>query len=159
MSTSLTALLAHGRWMPAELRSELADVLRVRQPPGTLLVATCHRVELYGADTAVAPLAAGSDARLVGGTDAARHLIGLAVGRDSAIVGEDQVLHQLRVASRRARQHGAMAPNLDRLLDLALRAGRRARSWLPAARPTLVDVAVDRVTGGRGVDGARLHVV
>lgn len=156
---ALTALLGHGRWMPSDRRWELAKLYRAAQPRGTLLVETCHRVELYGSNTSLAPLVATApDAKLVYGSDAARHLIALAVGRDSAVVGEDQVLHQLRVASRHARQNGGLAPDTDRLVDLALHAGRRARSWLPANRPTLIQVAVQRATDGRSVRGQRVHV-
>src|SRR4051812_54677 len=60
--------------------------------PG-VLVATCHRVELYTGDIAAAPVAR---ADLVGAGmteldphDAARALIGLALGLRSAVLGED----------------------------------------------------------------------
>jgi glutamyl-tRNA reductase len=160
VNPELAALLTHARWMSADQRAIVADAFRATQPVGSLLVATCHRVELYGIETELAPLTAGlSGVHTLRGSDAARQLIGLAVGRDSAVIGEDQILYQLRIAARGARQSGVVAANLDRLVDLSLRAGRRARSWLPANRPTLVDVAIDRVGGQHGMRDARVHVV
>lgn len=159
MTSSVTALLAHGRWMPADERSAVTEVLSAAHSRGTLLVTTCHRAELYGAEGVIGPLATRvPGARVISGSEAARHLIQLATGRDSTAVGEDQVLHQLRFAARRARQNGGMPAELNRLLDLALHAGRRARSWLPASRPTLADIAIDRAVGASRVEGAVLVV-
>ena len=160
MNPELAALLTLARWMSSDQRAIVADGFRATQPLGSLLVATCHRVELYGIETELAPLTAGlSGVQMLRGSDAARQLIALAVGRDSSVIGEDQILHQLRIAARRARESGVLSPSLDRLLDVSLRAGRRARSWLPANRPTLVDVAIDRVAGPHRIRNARVHVV
>jgi len=88
-----------------------------------------------------------------------RHLVRLAIGRDSAVVAEGQILHQLRVATNHARVLGGMPAELDRLCDLALRAGRVARSWLPARRTNLAEVALSRALGDRnGASGSVLVV-
>jgi glutamyl-tRNA reductase len=90
------------------------------------------------------------DLEPLGDAHVVRHVIRLAVGLESAVVGEDQVLHQLRAAVRRARADAPLDPTLDHLLDLALRAGRRARTWLPAQRPSLADAALDAALRGDG---------
>lgn len=143
MTHPIAALLAHARSVPAAVRSELARGLRAAQPPGSILIETCHRVELYGSPEAVAAIVSPPGAEVAEGEAAARHLVSLAVGRASAVLAEDQVLHQLRIAVGEARRRGPLPPALDHLADVALRAGRRARSWLPAGRPTLADVALD----------------
>jgi glutamyl-tRNA reductase len=146
VTPAIAALLAHARQVPSAERHELALGLRREQPDASVLVETCHRVELYGpADevTRVAAAASVPGATVVEGQAAARHAISLAVGRTSAVLAEDQVLHQLRVAVQAARARGTLPPELDQLFDHALRGGRRARTWLPAHRPSLADVAVE----------------
>jgi glutamyl-tRNA reductase len=161
VSTDLHALLSNARWMTAQERAQVAASWKSMRPTGTLLLETCHRVELYGTAEAlrdvvtVAPVGV----RRLGGSDAVQHLVRLAVGRDSSVVAEDQILHQLRRATQAARRDEAMPASLDRLLDMALRAGRRARSWLPARRPTLVDVAIDRAAGSMDLTGRDVLVV
>ena len=152
---TLVALVAHARSVPATERATLAEVLRAAAPAGSVVIETCHRIELYASAMMPGDLAATigdhlpAGARWLDADDAARHAVRLAVGRDSAIVAEDQILHQVRVAVRDARARGGLPVELDRLFDLALRAGRRARSWLPARRPSLADVAIDRVLESR----------
>lgn len=79
----------------------------------------------------------------------------LAVGLESTILGEDQILHQLRRAVAASRADGDLPSALERVADAALRAGRTARSLLPAERPSLADIALEAVGAdhgsGRGV--------
>ncbi len=146
MTAELQALLTHARLVPAADRSAFARLAPHNLPDGHVLVETCHRVEVYGAPLAPEALrAAPLGAQELHGVEVARHLVRLAVGRDSVVVAEDQILHQLRLAVGRARARGPVPTNLDRLFDVALRTGRRARSWLPGRRGSLVDVALHRV--------------
>jgi glutamyl-tRNA reductase len=150
VSAEFGVLRAHARNVPVPARVRLAERLRARRPDGSVLLETCHRVELYAP---VANLEAfiGSEpdpgVSLEVDAEAARHAIRVAVGRDSAVVAEDQVLHQLRNGVQDARRRGPLMPGLDRLFDLALRSGRQARSWLPARRPSLADVALEEAMG------------
>ena len=76
------------------------------------------------------------------GAAAVRHAIAVAAGRDSVVVGEDQVLHQLRQALDSARSGSAIDPVLERLFAMALRGGRLARSWRRGAGRSLGDAAI-----------------
>ena len=123
------------------------------------MLETCHRVEAYlgNADDAarLAPaLPAGG--RALTGEQAVHHAMTVAVGRDSVVVGEDQILHQLRASVDAARATGTLDPALERLFALALQAGRRARSWRQGPARSLADVAlasIERQVGAlRGRD-------
>jgi glutamyl-tRNA reductase len=109
-----------------------------------VVVSTCNRTEVYvvAADAeaaeravlrALARRAALSSAALRpcvcrrDGLAAARHLFEVAAGLRSMILGEAQILGQLRRAHELARAEGACGPVLDRLLRDAVGAGRRAR--------------------------------
>lgn len=160
---SLVALVAHARHVAVDERRGFADRLREAWEPGALLLETCHRVELYApdgrdSDDLRAKLPPGGV--LLVGDSAARHAIAVAVGLDSVVVGEDQVLHQLRTSLSAARRDGGLDPVVDRLIALSLRAGRRARSWRRGPPRSLADVAladIERRTGG--VHGHRVLVV
>jgi glutamyl-tRNA reductase len=158
---AVVALIAHARNVPVVEREQFAKRLREESAGKGLLLETCHRVEGYlvspddRARIAVAgALPAGGEMLI--GERAIRHAITVAVGHDSVVVGEDQVLHQLRESVNRVRAAGALDTALERLFALALQAGRRARSWRQGPQRSLADVAVssiERQTGSlRGRD-------
>ncbi|CAN5621867.1 hypothetical protein BH23CHL8_BH23CHL8_09160 [soil metagenome] len=154
----LAMLRADVHTLGTQERHDVATRLGQDRPPGTLLLATCHRVELCGDRVSMAAVRRrerGVALELLEGEAVAEHLMRVAVGLDSAVLGEDQVLHQLRAAVGASRARGPLPPTLDRLVDTALRVGRRARSWLPASRPSLADLALDRVEAGRHGHEAR----
>jgi glutamyl-tRNA reductase len=145
MTDPVAVLHLHARSSSVSDRIALAGSIRADAGRGVVLLETCHRVEAYGTEADLAVLVrstTASEASLIVGEAAARHLVRVAVGRDSVVVGEDQILHQLRTAVAAARRVGRLDPALERLLDVALGAGRRARSWLPGRRASLADVAV-----------------
>jgi glutamyl-tRNA reductase len=108
-------------------------------------LSTCNRTELY---VVAADAAAGRHAALhalarharmgaagLRGLVAERedravveHLFAVAAGLDSMVIGEAEILGQLRRAHEIARAGGPCGPVLDRLMRDALAAGRRARA-------------------------------
>jgi glutamyl-tRNA reductase len=152
---AVVALVAHARQVPAVERERFGTRLRKELADRALLLETCHRVEGYiicADDTErmalVGALPAGAKALV--GEPAVRHAITVAVGRDSVVVGEDQVLHQLRESVDKARAADTLDTALERLFALALQAGRRARSWRQGPQRSLADVAlssIERQTG------------
>lgn len=151
---TVVALSAHARHVPSLRREAFAAELAALEPsPGMIAVHTCHRVEAY-----IAPRSYG-DRSLPGlppggqrleGADAARHLISVACGLDSAVLGEDQILHQLRETLGGRHAGLPLDPVLDRLFRVALRTGRQARAWFAGSPRSLADVALDRIARGTG---------
>ncbi len=145
----LCCLSAHARSVDSETRSAFATWLR-REFAGTgaVILETCHRAEAY-LPTERMPADAGSalppGARLLLDEAAVRHALRVAAGLDSAVFSEDQVLHQLRGSVAVARQAGPLDPALDRLFAIALRTGRRTRSWRTGPGASLGDLALDLV--------------
>ncbi len=105
-----------------------------------VLLSTCNRVEWYLAaerpDAAAAAAtaffgAAGSDAesavRVAVGVDAVRHAFRVAGGLESMIVGECQILGQMRAGFGASQAAGSVGPSLDALFRAALAAGRRVQ--------------------------------
>jgi glutamyl-tRNA reductase len=179
----LVALVAHARSVESDEREAFArSTMRVAHDPRVILLRTCHRVELYAVETESPGLGALSlPVPPTGGErledlGAARHLFSVATGLDSVVVGEDQILHQLRecLSDRRVPSaeecpvdigsHAAGAapldPVLERLFQVALHLGRETRSWREGPPRSLADVALDRVAAVTGpLLGKRVLVV
>ena len=103
-----------------------------------LLLSTCNRCEIYWTggpdleawfrDFALTRGVAVSDALLrLDGEAAVRHLFDVTAGLDSQILGEAEVLGQVRRAYDAARQAGTSNRLIDTILSAALVAGRRVR--------------------------------
>jgi glutamyl-tRNA reductase len=164
----IVAVIAAAPAVPGTARERLRPRAEaVADRLGALVVETCHRVELVGGEeVASAPsfvelvAAAPPGTIRLDGAAAARHVVSLAVGLESAVLAEDQVLHQLRAAVGRARRLSRLAPELETLLETALRAGRTARTWRPGGGRSLADVALDKAAGaGVVLAGAPVLVV
>jgi glutamyl-tRNA reductase len=112
------------------------------------VVRTCHRVEVYVAhheDLVVALPPLPSGARTMKDVEAVRHLIRVACGLESSVLGEDQVLHQIRVALAARQEAGPLDPVLGRLAQVALHAGKRAHCVFGNERRSLADLALDEI--------------
>ncbi|WP_346620201.1 glutamyl-tRNA reductase [Blastococcus montanus] len=128
-----------------------------------LVLATCNRVEVFaeverfhGGVTDVSRVLA----RQAGATveelspyvtvhyedQAVAHLFTVAAGLDSMVVGETQVLGQLRAAYALAREEGTVGRALHPVAQRALRVGKRVHSetGIDRAGASLVSVALDR---------------
>ena len=145
----MLALVAHARGVPSAAREAFAAQCEALAPhDAIILVHTCHRVELYVAlgafgDGALPRLPAGG-LRLEDAA-AARHLINVACGLHSAVLGEDQILHQVRETYALRHATRPLDPVLDRLFQAALNAGRRAHGWFAGSPRSLGDVALDEI--------------
>jgi glutamyl-tRNA reductase len=140
-----------------------------------VVLSTCHRTEVYvvaerfhGAvqdirnflsELAFAPPEEFSDHLYTYFDEAAAaHLFSVAAGLDSVVVGESEVLGQVRTAWERARAEGATGARLDALFRHAIVTGKRARSETAVARGTtsvaqaavaMVNERLDDLAGAR----------
>lgn len=160
---------------PARLRAALVELAGYCREG--LILSTCNRTEIYAVvepDRDTAPAAgvfsflathcrASSDelsraTTVRTGENATLHLFRVACGLESLVLGEPQILGQLRDALAAARSAGAAGSMLTRLATDALRVGKRARSDTEIVRNRLtvphaaLALAGDQVGGLRGKD-------
>lgn len=150
MHISVTGVSHHET--PVELRERFAFGAEMLVPSlqrlpaelgGGVILSTCNRTELYLAadthesrDAAVAALGAARGEPVPegvtfyhrDGAEAVRHLYRVAAGIESLVVGESEILGQVREAFSAATAAGSGNAILARLFHTAMRVGRRARS-------------------------------
>src|SRR5690606_17984933 len=101
----------------------------------------------------------GSGLRLRTGRDAVRHLFRVAGSLDSLVVGEDQILAQVRAAYGRAADVGLVGPLLGPLFHHALAVGKQVRSETDLARRpvSVVTLAVTALAEHAAARAASAH--
>ena len=141
--TSTLDLRERLAFLPHELGPAL-EAMKAHVPEGAIL-STCHRVELYAAAPSLGRMRValtrfwseqrgvprkGLDAHLYYLEDeqAVAHLFSVASGMDSAIVGEPQILGQVRAALDQGLEHHAAGGVLSGLMRQAVTVGRRIRT-------------------------------
>lgn len=113
---------------------------------------TCNRIEVYSTG------GAGSASRVVAhfarrsgltvealrphlyvaeADDAALHLMRVAAGLESMVLGESQILGQVASALAAGREYGTVGPVLSRVFSAAVQAGKRARAETDIGKHTL----------------------
>ena len=164
------------RKTPVGTRERLLEPFRLIETNSGLLssvheslsIQTCNRLELYcwsplaeegGAEAVFTELverwtqsACMRDEILMrgharSGTAVTRHLLRIAAGLESQILGDIHILGQLRRAYTEATERGTVGPHLHRLFDFALRTGKRVRH----------ETAL--MEGRRSVGSAAVHMV
>ena len=142
------------------------------------VLSTCNRTEMYavtghagsGADVLLRFLADESSVPAAelrescythAHDDAARHLLRVASGLDSMVLGEDQIQAQLKRALAAARAADTLGPVLERLGSAALACGKRVRAFTSIGRHavSLESLAVRAVTDRLGTLDARRVLV
>jgi glutamyl-tRNA reductase len=95
-------------------------------------------------------------------TAAIAHLFEVAAGLDSAVLGESEILGQVRFAWETAQAEGAARSTLNHLFRAAIATGKRARTETGIARGTasISHAAVEMITDMIGdLDGRRVLVI
>jgi len=156
---------------PPDVPELLAQLAAQPYVGEALVLSTCNRVEVYagvsafhgGLSDIVAVLAARAGAApselapyayVHYDGEAVRHAFRVATGLDSMVVGEAQILGQLRDAYAIASEHDATGRLLHELMQQALRVGKRAHAetGIDRAGQTIVSAALD-LAGGAASDG------
>ncbi len=122
-----------------------ARLAKLRALPGVreaMLISTCNRVEIFAVAEGRAAAAdmlpeLGPLAVSRFDEDAARHLFRVAASLESMVVGEAQILGQVKEAAAIAQQAGALGPELQRAFDRAVAAAKRVRAETELARGAL----------------------
>ncbi len=172
-------LLEHTAVSGDELTKLLCDVQQAPHVDEAMVVSTCNRVEVYaevekfhgGVSAITELLAQHSGVTLDQLTRhlyvhyedrAVQHLFAVTCGLDSMVVGESQILGQVRTALRLAQEQDTVGRVLNEFVQQALRVGKRAHSetGIDQAGATLVSVGLDVARQHLGeLDGRRAAVV
>jgi glutamyl-tRNA reductase len=151
--------------IPATLR-ELVEGSHFEE---MMILSTCNRVEFLVRPRDGEPCARAIREFLVGrrdvsleeidrytyvhdGLEAVRHVFRVASGLDSMVLGEPQILGQVKRAYSLARENGATGPVLEHLLQQGLAAAKRVRTETGISRHA-VSVAYAAVTLARKIFG------
>lgn len=120
---------------------------------------TCNRAELYFNGVGLTPPAG---FLLESGEKAFEHLLRVACGLESFVVGETEILSQLRSAYTRAREEGHCSDELGRYFEQAIKVGRKVRretkiSWGKVSVVSLALAHVEELL--EGLRGKRVLVI
>ena len=161
--------------MDAEVQNGTAGAL-VKQPSlsEAMIISTCNRLEVY---TVTNAFHAGVEDVLrvladVSGVDvaelrrylyvrysdaAAEHIFTVASGLDSMVVGEQQIIGQVRSAYVDAVERGTVGPNLHSLAQAALHTGKRVHTetGIDDSGASMVTVAIEEAMERMLVDDLR----
>jgi glutamyl-tRNA reductase len=168
------------RTAPVEVREKLAfraeDIpaalveMRTRGAKEALILSTCNRVELVAAlaeddstETLLETILTGRDGITFDAirphcyffeqSEVIRHLFRVASSLDSMIVGEPQILGQLKEAYAQARHHGTIGSLLNPVLTRAFNVAKRVRSETDIGR-SAVSVSYAAVELAREIFGS-----
>ncbi len=138
---------------PDRLAKALADVRSRVSLDEVVILSTCMRTEVYATaerfhpavqdirnylceSSFSAPEDVADHLTMLYDDAAIGHLFSVAAGLDSAVLGESEVLAQVRTAWETARAEGAAGPVLSGLFRHAVEVGKRVRSETAIARGT-----------------------
>ena len=125
----------------AQVADGLLDITKESNVSEATILSTCNRTEIYvvGPNNGyvmdwlcgyknldVSKFSSGIYSHV--GTDAVRHIFRVASGLDSMVIGETQILGQLKVAGRIAERVGSLGPLLRQTLDMSFSVAKNVRS-------------------------------
>lgn len=144
-----------------EVRASVSSLVRDVGLEEAMLLSTCNRTELYGVHARDdAPAQAASALARMRGVEfasvrshaftrhqgqAARHIFRVAASLESIVIGEPQILGQVKEAYQAARDAGTLGSVLDRCMTMAFHGAKRVRSetLLSRGAASVASVSVD----------------
>jgi glutamyl-tRNA reductase len=177
--TAPVSLLERASVSADDLAKVIDELHRGESISEVLLLSTCNRVEVYAdvarfhpavaeissvlARHAGVPVSDLSDHLYVHFAEAAaEHMFSVASGLDSMVVGESQILGQLRAAYALGVEHQCVGAVMHDLAQTALRVGKRVHTdtGVDRAGASVVSVALDRAERELGgISGRRVLLV
>lgn len=171
----LLARASMDRQASRELSDRLVHAAHVDE---ALVISTCNRTEVYvdterfhaGLEAIAEPLAAQAGitraelsdvCRVFYDEAAVKHCFSLVAGLDSLVVGENQILGQVRESLSAAQEDQTSGPAINQLFQTALRVGKRVQSEtsIGAAGRSVLTAAMQQLEGDFQVEGSRCLVV
>lgn len=141
--TATVAVREQVAFTPTQLESALAELRSLPHISEAAVLSTCNRTELYcvtdaaGEQVVLDWLGRFHNLRVeelahcayhYHDNDAARHLMRVAVGLDSMVLGEPQILGQLKDAYQQARQAKGLGGELERLFQHTFAVAKQVRT-------------------------------
>ena len=156
-----------------DLPKALHDLGDAEHLSEVVVLSTCNRMEIYAfaekfhggysdvrefiaRHSHLAPEVVADEVYSLHEAEAVRHLFSVASGLDSAVVGEHEILGQVRTAWESARDEATVGSTLGPLFRHALEAGKRARTETTISRgiasvsQAAVALADERLSGLKG---------
>ena len=127
--------------LTTEQCQQLLEEVVKKHIPGAFVISTCNRTEIYGITTSpqelIELLCLHTQGRIKDfiqygytyqGLDAVDHLFKMAAGLDSQIIGDHEILSQLKLAVKFAKQHGCINNFLERVVNFAIASSKRIKT-------------------------------
>ena len=109
--------------------------------PGAFVISTCNRTEIYGISSSpqelIELLCLHTQGRIKDfidqgytyrGLEAADHLFKVAAGLDSQIIGDHEILSQLKMAAKLAKQNNCINNFLERVINFAITSSKQIKT-------------------------------
>ena len=152
----------------SEAYMRAVEIARALNLSDLIILSTCNRTEIYGLaspEILSGLLCAATQnkysvfqehAYSLSGMEAVNHLFKVAAGLDSQIIGDYEILMQLKLATKQARENNLLGTLLDRLVNFALQSSKKIKTETKLSTGTVsvsfaaIEVIRERITDLRG---------
>lgn len=127
--------------LTTEQCQQLLEEVVMKNLPGAFVLSTCNRTEIYGISSSpqelIELLCLHTQGRIKDfmehgytyqGIKAVDHLFKVAAGLDSQIVGDHEILSQIKMATKFAKQNNCICNFMERLTNYALQASKKIKT-------------------------------
>ncbi len=127
--------------LTTEQCDQLLNEVVKKHIPGAFVLSTCNRTEIYGITSSpqelIELLCLHTQGRIKDfveqgythtGIKAVEHLFKMAAGIDSQIIGDHEILSQLKMAAKFAKQHHCINNFLERIINFAIESSKKIKT-------------------------------
>ena len=121
-----------------------------------LILSTCNRVEEYSIIDSLKAVATSRD-----GLQPVQYFFAVVSGIESQVVGEDQILVQVKEAHQFSQYHGMMGKELDKIFRDAVTCAKAVKSEIDFGKvpPSICRRGLEMVNERKAVKGAKVFVI
>jgi glutamyl-tRNA reductase len=174
--TAPLSVREHCTFTREQIRCELQRISAIPHIDGCALLFTCNRTEYYfacGEQSGPLPYATlFPEAHIFGNglgehiyrkenSAALHHLFRVAAGLDSQVLGENEVLFQVKEACRLSQETNCMGKNLFKIFEQTFRVGRKVRreTAISLGNVSIASLAIKFLERERGLAGAKVMLI